>query len=336
MALMRDRKKFEEHRQRKLEMSEKKGQSSNFDNPNQLKFENGKTYRVRLLFDESDKRIDPKTGDHVPFVSKYSHSGKNSEGKWRFVTCLTTSQPKAYDDCPICKHNKKLWNSYKETSSARDKALYDMYKRKFNGFALCYVISDPTNPENNGHVKYFRFSIIQNRWFERKIDGIVDTYGKTDEEIQTEKSNIDFVDYQAYDTENGFDLIITVGKQGEYLNYDYDFARTTSDIGVDIDQLEAEIAEVDFDRHVTSSTKEELENFYREVVLGTEELDDIEETGDVITEDDGEPEAVSAPAETVSTPETVSPKAEVNEGGDDQPVLSKEEIADLLDGIELD
>jgi hypothetical protein len=88
MALMRDRKKFEEHRQRKLEESEKSGQSSNFNNPNQVKFEAGKTYRFRLLFDESDKRINPKTGDHDPFVSKWTHGGKNSEGKWRSILIM--------------------------------------------------------------------------------------------------------------------------------------------------------------------------------------------------------------------------------------------------------
>jgi hypothetical protein len=209
-----------------------------------------------------------------------------------------------------------------------------MYKRKFNGFALAYVISDPTTPENNGHVKYFRFSIRQNGWFEREIWGSINTYGKTDEDIAEMKANLDPVGFDAFDTENGYDLIVTVTKQGEFLNYDYKFARQTSDIGCDIEQLEAEITEVDFDRHVTSSTMEELENFKRTVMLDSEELDEI---GSGVANTDMAQERVDlSNLEDVAEmkEEDVTPDVAVDmSSNEEDDVLSQDEISNLLDGI---
>ncbi len=80
MALSKDKKRFDAHQKRLIEESEKKGTGSNFNNPNQIKFEAGKTYRVRLLNDLTDLRPDGE------FIQKYVHSGKNAQGKWKMIT----------------------------------------------------------------------------------------------------------------------------------------------------------------------------------------------------------------------------------------------------------
>lgn len=272
MALSRNKNAYEKYQQRAVAEAEKKGKGSNFNNPNQIKMEAGKTYRLRLLYDESDKR----TG---PFVEKYVHGGKDAQGKWRSVTCPTTHKPGAYDECPVCTHNNKLYQSFQNTGMERDKELLDMYKRKFNGFALCYVVSDPTTPENNGHVKYFRFSIFQNKWLKKKIDGIIDTYKMSEDEIVAAQAALDPLQFDAFDPDNGYDLIISVGTQGKFLNYDYEFARNKTALKYDIEALEAEIADINFDSHITSSSAEDLNNFYRTVILDTEETDDISDDG---------------------------------------------------------
>ena len=275
MALQRNKNAYVQYQQQAIAEAEKKGKGSNFNNPFQIKMEAGKSYRLRLLFDESDKR----TG---PFVEKYVHGGKDSQDKWRSVTCPTTHKPTAYSECPICTHNNKLYKSFESTGMERDKQLLDMYKRKFNGFALCYVVSDPTTPENNGHVRYFRFSIFQKKWLKRKIDGIIDTYKMTEEEIASANANLDPVGYQAFDLDNGYDLIVSVGTQGKFLSYDYDFARqatvakniVTGD-KYNIELLETELKEIDFDQHITSSSEEDLNNFYRTVILDSDETDEL-------------------------------------------------------------
>ncbi len=321
MALSKNRKKFEEHQKKLIEANEKKGNGSNFNNPNQIKFEAGKTYRLRLLFDESEKRKDS------PFVNKYVHGGKNAQGKWRTVTCPTTHGPNNYDKCPTCTHNNKLYNSWKETGMERDKELYDMYKRKFNGFALAFVVNDPTTTDNNGHAKYFRFSIRQKRWLEREIYGIVSSF-VNDEEKEKESSDFDTVGFDAFDLDNGYDLIISVTKQGEYLNYDYKFARKATAIDCDIETLEAEIVEIDFDKNITSSSDEDLQNFYRTVVISSDEVDDIP------TSENGGIESEDIPVDEI---EDVNEKDNSDDSSedssDDDDVLGDDDIKSILDEI---
>lgn len=321
MSLSKNRTKFEAHQKRLIEQNEKRGKSSNFNNPNQLKFEANKTYKVRLLFDESEKRKQGET--YNPFVNKYVHGGKNAQGKWNTVTCPTTHGRAGFDTCPVCIHNNKLWKSWIDTGMERDKTLYDMYKRKFNGFALCYVINDPTTPENNSHVKYFRFSIRQHRWLQREIFGIIDNYNKSEEDKEVVGEE-DITGYDAFELEAGYDLIITVTKQGEYLNYDYKFARKATAIDAeDFDVLEDEIVEVDFDRHITSSSDEDLQNFYRTVVMSSDDLDDIS------TKDGGvEEESIDIDDldDVNETKDTSSDEADE--------ILDDADIASILDEIE--
>ena len=206
----------------------------------------------------------------------------------------------------------------------KDKTLYDMFKRKFNGFALGYVIEDQVTPENNGHVKYFRFSIRQKRWLDREIYGIVSTFKNDKTEEDTGNSNnFDTVGFDAFELEKGFDLIIDVTKQGEFLNYDYKFARKASAIECNIEVLEAEILEIDFDKHITSSSDEDSLNFYRTVVLNSDEVDDIPESGRV------EQEEIS-----VEEPSGISDvNAEVSIEQSDDDVLSADDLTSILDEI---
>jgi hypothetical protein len=86
--------------------------------------------------------------DALPWVRTFSH-GFQGPGGWFIDNCLTTLN----DKCPVCEHNNGLWNSGVEAN----KEIVRKQKRKLTYFANILVISDPSNPSNEGQVKLFKF-----------------------------------------------------------------------------------------------------------------------------------------------------------------------------------
>jgi hypothetical protein len=104
-----------------------------------LKFEADKTYIVRL----------------VPNVDSINNSWYNYSqhifdscvhGKKISVLCPNTYKEK----CPICEYRSKIWATKNETLINQIKPLKKSEKWLYNA----YVITDPTNPSNQGQVKY--------------------------------------------------------------------------------------------------------------------------------------------------------------------------------------
>ena len=86
--------------------------------------------------------------DALPWVRVFSH-GFQGPGGWLIDNCLTTLNEK----CPVCEHNNTLWNSGIEAN----KDIARKQKRKLSYVANILVISDPSNPANEGQVKLFKF-----------------------------------------------------------------------------------------------------------------------------------------------------------------------------------
>lgn len=86
--------------------------------------------------------------DALPWVRIFNH-GFQGPGGWLIDNCLTTLNEK----CPVCEHNSMLWNSGIEAN----KEIVRKQKRKLSYMANIYVISDPSNPENEGKVFLFKF-----------------------------------------------------------------------------------------------------------------------------------------------------------------------------------
>jgi hypothetical protein len=84
----------------------------------------------------------------LPWVRVFKH-GFQGPGGWLIDDCLTTINGK----CPVCENNSVLWNSGVEANKgiARDR------KRKLTYIANILVLSDPSNPENEGQIKLFKF-----------------------------------------------------------------------------------------------------------------------------------------------------------------------------------
>ena len=86
--------------------------------------------------------------DALPWVRTFSH-GFQGPGGWFIDNCLTTLNEK----CPVCEHNNTLWNSGIEAN----KDVARKQKRKLSYLANILVVSDPSNPSNEGQVKLFKF-----------------------------------------------------------------------------------------------------------------------------------------------------------------------------------
>lgn len=117
-----------------------KPQESNFKDI--LKFEAGKTYLVRLL---------PNVKEPAQTFFHYYHYSWKSFATGQFVSYV--SPQTVGERCPIGEESYKIYKSGSPEEKERGKALY----RKENYLVNVYVISDPTNSENEGKVKIMRY-----------------------------------------------------------------------------------------------------------------------------------------------------------------------------------
>jgi len=107
-----------------------------------MKFEAGKTYVVRLIPNISDPRNS---------IYHYYHHSWNSAATGQFVTTLC---PATYNEsCPIDNYVIKTYR----TGTTEEKEKIKLISRKENWLVNVFVVSDPTNPENEGKVKIVRY-----------------------------------------------------------------------------------------------------------------------------------------------------------------------------------
>lgn len=103
-----------------------------------LKMESGKTYVVRLV--PNVENINNSWFAYSQHIWKSNVSGKTIS-----VLCPNTYKQK----CPICEYRSKIWATKDQTLIDQIKPLKKSDKWLYNA----YVISDPTNPDNQGKLK---------------------------------------------------------------------------------------------------------------------------------------------------------------------------------------
>jgi hypothetical protein len=151
--------------------------------------------------------------DALPWVKVFSH-GFQGPGGWLIDNCLTTKN----QQCPVCEHNNKLWNSGIEAN----KEIVRKQKRKLNYIANVYIVSDPKHPENDGQVKLFKF-------------------GKKIFDKITEAMNPQFEDEKPinpFDLWKGANFKLKIRKVEGYQNYDKSEFESPSALLDDDEELE--------------------------------------------------------------------------------------------------
>jgi gp32 DNA binding protein like len=149
----------------------------------------------------------------LPWAKVFSH-GFQGPGGWLIDNCLTTKN----QQCPVCEHNNKLWNSGIEAN----KDIVRKQKRKLNYIANVYIVNDPKHPENNGTVKLFKFG------------------AKIFEKI-TEAMNPQFEDetpINPFDFWKGANFKLKITKVAGYQNYDKSEFESPSTLLDDDEELE--------------------------------------------------------------------------------------------------
>jgi len=84
----------------------------------------------------------------LPWAQVWSHAFQGPGG-WYIENSLTTLGK----DDPVSEYNRTLWNSGNDA----DKEIARKQKRKLSYYTNVYVVSDKTNPENEGRVFLYKF-----------------------------------------------------------------------------------------------------------------------------------------------------------------------------------
>jgi|TARA_R110000782_G_scaffold70310_5_gene141346 hypothetical protein len=87
-------------------------------------------------------------GDDLPWVRTFNH-GFQGTGGWYIEESLTTIGKQD----PVSEHNSTLWNSGIESN----KDLARKQKRRLQYISNIMIVSDPSNPDNNGKIFLFKY-----------------------------------------------------------------------------------------------------------------------------------------------------------------------------------
>ena len=121
-----------------------------------LKFEAGNTYQVRLL---------PNPSSPKETIFHYYNHGWNSNATGKYVTALC---PTTFGEtCPIDAYYLKTYR----TGTESEKEAARVLSRKEGWMVNVYVISDPSNPENEGKVKILRYGKELAKIIESALEG---------------------------------------------------------------------------------------------------------------------------------------------------------------------
>ena len=156
-----------------------------------------------------------REGEDLPWVKYWDHGFKGPTGLWYIENSLTSiGQPD-----PVYEANSVLWN----TGRDEDKATARERKRRLHYVSNILVISDPSNPANEGKVFLYKFG-------KKIFDKIMDV-------MQPQFADEDPVN--PYDFWEGADFKIKIRQVEGWVNYDKsEFASPTALHEGDEDKLE--------------------------------------------------------------------------------------------------
>ena len=154
-------------------------------------------------------------GEDLPWVKLWNHAFQGPTGQWFIENSLTTLG----NNDPVSEYNSKLWNSGIES----DKEIARKQKRKLQYYSNIYVVSDASNPQNEGKVFLYRYG---KKIFDKVMEAMQPPFPDTDP-------------INPFDFWEGANFKLKLRKVDGYWNYDlssFDGATALSD---DEDKLES-------------------------------------------------------------------------------------------------
>lgn len=114
-------------------------------------------------------RFLPSPDTDLPYAILYNHGFQGPDGKWFIENC-----PKTHgEDCPVCKHASKIWNSGDEENARRR-------FKKMSVYSNILIVKDPQVPENEGKVFLFRYG---KKMYEQIKAKMIPAPGSIDESV---------------------------------------------------------------------------------------------------------------------------------------------------------
>lgn len=258
-------------------------------------------------------------GEDVPWVKRFNH-GFQDKGGWFINNCPTTVGGK----CPVCDRNSDLWNSGDEDD--KDYVRKNT-KRKLSYYSNIYVVSDPSNPDNNGKVFLFRYG---KKIFD-KIQAAMQPEG-----MENEKGEFiyDTDPINPFDFWEGANFLLRIGKVEGYANYDKSTFAAPEPLDDDDKVLEkiwkSEYPLQEFLADDQFKSYEDLEEEMDRVLNGT-----TTKRTKVTTKDEDEDEQDEKPvAKTKTTKKKVTKKKtgrKVTKPVEDDEPVSEDDIAESAD-----
>lgn len=234
--------------------------------------------------------LPPPRGEELPWVRIWNHGFQGPTGKWYIENSLTTiGKPD-----PVSELNNELWNS----GSEANKEIARKQKRRLSYICNVYVVSDPSNPSNEGKVKLFKFG---KKIFD-KIKDVMQPQFQDEEPLNP------------FDFWKGADFKIKIRNVEGYRNYDkseFSSAAALSDDDAEIEKIwSAEHSLQDFmdERHFKSY--DELKRKLEQVLNAAGVPAPRAESADLDV-----PRAAKNPNPVVAKP---APKAEADFDEDDE------------------
>ena len=194
--------------------------------------------------------LPPPKGEELPWVRVWNHGFQGPTGKWYIENSLTTiGKPD-----PVSELNNELWNS----GSEANKEIARKQKRRLSYVSNVLIISDPSNPANEGQVKLFKYG---KKIFD-KIKDVMQPQFQDEEPLNP------------FDFWKGADFKIKIRNVEGYRNYDKSEFDKVRALSTDDDEIEAvwnkEHSLADFldERHFKSY--EELKRKLEQVLNATQ------------------------------------------------------------------
>lgn len=223
----------------------------------------GRRYRVRLLFSPTEKRSGP-------FIETKIHRNYNPNlRKYTKVLCPSSDYLEGYEGykmCPVCQAAGKFYEK-SQLGDANAQKMYNSIKRITENYAVVYVVQDSLEGEGNvaGKIKILKYGFDIQKVFDRFVMG---KPVKGEPEIDPEE----VIGYDAFDLENGRDLIISVGskKVGAqvYPEYNASFSGKYSSVPLTEEEVADAVKKLRFDEDFfVDYDMNAINAFYKEIVL---------------------------------------------------------------------
>lgn len=154
-------------------------------------------------------------GEELPWVRYWDHGFKGPTGQWYIENSLTTIGK----DDPVSEMNSVLWNSGRD----EDKDIARNRKRRLHYVSNILVVSDPSNPSNDGKTFLYTFG-------KKIFDKIMDVM---------QPAFADETPVNPYDFWEGADFKLKIQQVAGYRNYDKSEFAAAKALSDDDTKLEA-------------------------------------------------------------------------------------------------